>query len=46
MPSSTSPFATDFSDKFCGPSNKTSFFFFPRVKVEAQIEQIIPWGKK
>lgn len=43
MPRSTSLFATDFSDKFCGPSNKTSGFFFC-VEVEAQIEQIIPWG--
>lgn len=45
MTSSTSPFITDFFDKFCGPSNKPSIFFF-YVEVEAQIEQIIPWGRK
>lgn len=45
MPSSASPSATNFSDKFYWPSNKDLYFFFFCVKVEAKSEQTIPREK-
>lgn len=46
MPSSASPSATNFSDKFYWPSNKDLYFFFFCVKVEAKKVSKLFLGKK